>query len=215
MTWEEYYSKFYGWATSTQIKRLPYAMLNADVNPAEIVDVARDILDEKAAGRLMKRAANAGIQFTAEQILELSQCEADEGLYMILETSSCTFSQTQLDDLYFETGNDNVRRKVLEIARNQGIRFQSVCDDEKSEEITPQRKHRRPGLLSALFFGALTDKDSGKMSGLQFSVGDHVRVRYRGQEGTIIGIHGNLYMVSLKDGAYVDSYIASDLEKCW
>ena len=63
MTWEEYYSKFYGWATSTQIKRLPYAMLNADVNPAESVDVAWDILDEKAAGRLMKRAANAGIQF--------------------------------------------------------------------------------------------------------------------------------------------------------
>ena len=53
MTWEEYYSKFYGWATFTQIKRLPYAMLNAEVNPAEIVDVARDILDEKAAGRLM------------------------------------------------------------------------------------------------------------------------------------------------------------------
>ena len=51
MTWEEYYSKFYGWAISTQIKRLPYTMLNADVNPAEIVDVARDILDEKAAGR--------------------------------------------------------------------------------------------------------------------------------------------------------------------
>ena len=87
MTWEEYYSKFYGWAISTQIKRLPYAMLNADVNPAEIVDVARDILDEKAAGRLMKRAASAGIQFTAEQILELSQCEADEGLYMILKTT--------------------------------------------------------------------------------------------------------------------------------
>ena len=125
------------------------------------------------------------------------------------------FFAKQLDDLYFETGNDNVRRKVLEIARNQGIRLQSVCDDEESEEITPQRKHRHPGLLSALFFGALTDKDSGKMSGLQFSVGDHVRVRYRGQEGTIIGIHGNLYMVSLKDGAYVDSYIASDLEKCW
>ena len=64
-------------------------MLNADVNPAEIVDVARDILDEKEAGRLMKRAANAGIQFTAEQILELAQYEADEGLYMFLKTSSC------------------------------------------------------------------------------------------------------------------------------
>ncbi|WP_455488955.1 hypothetical protein [Gemmiger sp.] len=215
MTWGEYYSKFYDWATSTQIKRLPYAMLNADVNPVEIVDVARDILDGKAAGRLMKRAANAGIQFTAAQILELSESEADEGLYMILETSSCTFTQSQLDDIYFATSNDNVRRKVVEIARNQGIRLQSVCDDEESEKITPQHKHKRPGLLSALFFGALTDKDSGKMSDLQFSVGDHVRVRYRGQEGTIIGINGDLYMVSLKDGAYVDSYIASDLEKCW
>lgn len=195
MTWEEYYSKFYGWATSTQIKRLPYAMLNADVNPAEIVDVARDIMDEKAAGRLMKRAANAGIQFTAEQILELSQCEADEGLYMILKTASCTFSQTQLDDLCFETGNDNVRRKVLEIAQNQGICLQSVCDDEESEEITPQHKHKRPGLLSALFFGALTDKDSGKMSGLQFRIGDHVRVRYRGQEEQSLELMGFVYGV--------------------
>lgn len=70
MTWEEYYSKYYGWATSTQIKRLPHAMLNADVNPAEIVDVARDILDEKAAGRLMKRAANAGIQFANPKFVE-------------------------------------------------------------------------------------------------------------------------------------------------
>ena len=70
MTWEEYYSKFYGWATSTQIKRLPYAMLNADVNPAEIVDVAWDILDEKAAGHLMKRAANAGIQFANSKFVE-------------------------------------------------------------------------------------------------------------------------------------------------
>ena len=70
MTWEEYYSKFYGWATSTQIKRLPYAMLNADVNPAKIVDVARDILDEKAAGRLMKRAANAGIHFANSKFVE-------------------------------------------------------------------------------------------------------------------------------------------------
>lgn len=45
-------------------------MLNADVNPAEIVDVARDILDEKAAGRLMKRAANAGIHFANSKFVE-------------------------------------------------------------------------------------------------------------------------------------------------
>lgn len=96
-------------------------MLNADVNPAEIVDVARDILDEKATERLMKRAANAGIQFTAEQILELSQCEADEGLYMILETSSCTFSQTQLDDLYFETVMTMFAERYLKLLEIRGF----------------------------------------------------------------------------------------------
>lgn len=49
----------------------------------------------------------------------------------------------------------------------------------------------------------------------EFKVGDKVRVKYRGQEGYIIDKNGDLYMVSLKDGQYVDSYNASDLEKCW
>lgn len=49
----------------------------------------------------------------------------------------------------------------------------------------------------------------------EFKVGDKVRVKYRGQEGYIIDKNGSLYMVSLKDGQYVDSYDASQLEKCW
>ncbi len=47
----------------------------------------------------------------------------------------------------------------------------------------------------------------------KFHVGDHVRVKRRGQEGTIVDINGDLYMVSLKSGKYVDSYEASQLEK--
>jgi len=45
-----------------------------------------------------------------------------------------------------------------------------------------------------------------------FKVGDKVRVKYREQEGWITDINGDLYTVSLKNGAYVDSYEASDLE---
>lgn len=48
-----------------------------------------------------------------------------------------------------------------------------------------------------------------------FSIGDKVRVKYRGQEGYIIDINGDLYMVSINDGQYVDSYTADQLEKCW
>ena len=48
-----------------------------------------------------------------------------------------------------------------------------------------------------------------------FKIGDKVRVKYRGQEGYIIDKNGNLYMVSINNGQIVDSYSASDLEKCW
>lgn len=58
--------------------------------------------------------------------------------------------------------------------------------------------------------GFFTSSDNDK-----FKVGDKVRVKYRGQEGYIIDKNGNLYMVSLNDGQYVDSYTADQLEKCW
>ena len=49
----------------------------------------------------------------------------------------------------------------------------------------------------------------------EYKVGDKLRVKYRGQEGYIIDKNDNLYMVSLDDGRYVDSYTADQLEKCW
>ncbi len=52
-------------------------------------------------------------------------------------------------------------------------------------------------------------------SNKEFNIGDKVRVKYREQEGYIIDKNGDLYMVSINDGQYVDSYEANDLEKCW
>ena len=49
----------------------------------------------------------------------------------------------------------------------------------------------------------------------KFRVGDHVRVKYRGQEETVIDINGDLYMVSLYDGSHVDSYTENQLERAW
>lgn len=47
-----------------------------------------------------------------------------------------------------------------------------------------------------------------------FKVGDRVRVKYREEEGYIIDISESLYMVSLNNGEYVDSYSTDQLEKC-
>lgn len=49
----------------------------------------------------------------------------------------------------------------------------------------------------------------------KFKLGDKVRVKYREQEGYIISIDGNLYMVSMNEGKLVDSYYEDDLEKCY
>ena len=55
----------------------------------------------------------------------------------------------------------------------------------------------------------------GGKSNEVFNIGDKVRVKFRGQEGYIFDKNDNLYMVSLDDGRYVDSYTADQLEKCW
>lgn len=50
---------------------------------------------------------------------------------------------------------------------------------------------------------------------MRFKIDDHVRVKYRGQEGIIVDINGESIMVSLDDGTYVDYYDESQLEKIW
>ena len=55
MDWDSYYEKFYEWATSTQIKKM--SSLTSFGASAEISEVAQEYMDEKAASRLIKKAA--------------------------------------------------------------------------------------------------------------------------------------------------------------
>ena len=72
MTWDEYYEKFYDWATSTQIRRL--SALTSYGSPAEVTEVAMELCDEKAASRLINRALDAGVTFQVENIEDLNCC---------------------------------------------------------------------------------------------------------------------------------------------
>jgi hypothetical protein len=76
-------------------------------------------------------------------------------------------------------------------------------------------KQKRRGNLDCFLFSECLEKRAVPRSSSGFRVGDHVRVKYRGQEGTVVDINGNLIMVSLDDGGHVDSYDASQLEKAW
>lgn len=49
----------------------------------------------------------------------------------------------------------------------------------------------------------------------EFDIGDKVRVKYRGQEGYVIGYDGTYYQVSINNGQIVERYKASDLEEAY
>lgn len=64
------------------------------------------------------------------------------------------------------------------------------------------------GIIDLLF-------GSDENSHSKFQIGQHVRVRYSGLEGSIIDVNGNTYMVSLKDGGKIESYFEWDLESAF
>lgn len=72
MDWDTYYEKFYDWATSTQISRM--SSLTSYGASSEVAEVAQEYMDEKAASRLIKKAVAYGVQFTPDEIYDLSGC---------------------------------------------------------------------------------------------------------------------------------------------
>ena len=54
MDWDQYYEKFYAWATSTHISRM--SSLTSYSASSKVAEVAQEYMDEKAASRLTKKA---------------------------------------------------------------------------------------------------------------------------------------------------------------
>ena len=118
---------------------------------------------------------------------------------------------------------------LAELYRIKGLEVPEFLDYTDYDEApvtdmdeTVEREKQPSGFFSkiALAFGigagvhqGITNAAGTKLR--RFRVGDRVRVRYRGQEGTVIDINGDLYMVSLNDGGYVDSYTENQLERSW
>lgn len=97
MTWDEYYEKFYDWATSTQIRRL--SALTSYGSPAEVTEVAMELCDEKAASRLINRALDAGVTFQVENIEDLNCCVDTATMKRVVSSVQGTLSDEALDTL--------------------------------------------------------------------------------------------------------------------
>ena len=125
MQWEEYYDKLSDWAISTAVSRM--SMLESFGPPDEIIDAINMIgfEDKKGATRLLKKAINAGITFTGDQLSELFLICDKEVINHAFETSSLYFKTEDLDALYGFYDEE----VLIDIANKQKIQLpESLAD---------------------------------------------------------------------------------------
>ena len=164
MDWDSYYEKFYEWATSTQIKKM--SSLTSFGASAEISEVAQEYMDEKAASRLIKKAVAYGVQFTPDEIYDLSGCCDISAMNELLKSAKCTFTQEQLEDLWGAVDDEVLelvaRQNHVTVFANDENEDSSVLDEIDFDET--KQKEPKLGFFSklgmALAIGSLLDKKS-------------------------------------------------------
>lgn len=229
MIWEEYYDKYYDWADSTKIKKLSSV---DKLGPAdEVTEVMVDLTfgHEEIANRLARKAIAQKLVFKAEDIESLACAIDDELLEKLYVQSVGQYSQ---EDLGLLIGLIDDELLAAEYQR-KGYKFSEELaylkeDDETGpaddfiEEPYSDNGNKSGGLFRKLFMAFAVGSgvsqginDAARQKVHRYRIGDRVRVKYRGQEGIIIDINGDLYMVSISDGRHVDSYYENQLEKAW
>ena len=231
MTWSEYYDNYYDWSESTRIKKL--SSIESLGAPDEVTEIMVDFAfnHEDVVNRIAKKAIEQKIIFSADNIADLTNIMDENLQIQLVKQSSDHFSSSDLEKLIGLIDDD----VVVTLYKSKGYKipeeysYLDDCDDFEEDDVTEEPAEdkivdgKAPGRLFsnlAIAFGVGAGisqgiKDATRRKPKKFRVGDHVRVKYRGQEGTIVDINGNLYMVSLKGGKYVDSYEESQLEKAW
>ena len=104
-----------------------------------------------------KKAAAYGVQFTPEEIYDLSGCCNTEAMNVLLDSSKCRFTKEQLEDLYGAV-DDEVLERVA--ARNK-IRLFEDDEDEELEDETGEEEFFDEPVVSAPKIGFFTKLFAG------------------------------------------------------
>lgn len=169
MTWEAYYEKFYDWSPSTQISRM--SSLTSFGASSEVAEIAQEFIDETASSRFIKKAVAAGVQFTPEEIYDLSNCCNTAAMNLLLESSKCRFTQEQLEELDGVV-DDEILNKVA--MKNHVTLFDYDEEIEENDLSVEEEQPPKVGFFASLVFGLeianhinkkKSHKHNGKCSG--------------------------------------------------
>ena len=150
MNWETYYEKFYDWAESTQIRKL--SELSDFGPPEEIVEVIEGLMNEKAASRLARKAVEAGVQFSTEQLAELTSCCDTPTMNQLLLAAKQLFDQETLEDEFYGAVDDAVLAQVAARNRVKLFAYDEDEEDPEGDDYDPIAEEPEPKLG---FFGKL------------------------------------------------------------
>ena len=133
---------------------------------SEVAEVAQEYMDEKAASRLIKKAIAYGVQFTPDEIYDLSGCCDTSAMNELLKSAKCSFTQEQLEDLWGAADDD-----VLELVakRNHVTMFaddvvEEASIEDKADYDEPEQNEPKLGFFSKLGLAFVVGSLLGKKS---------------------------------------------------
>lgn len=146
MTWWQYYDKFYDWADSTQINRISSITDFSGAKTEEIIDAALPFAEEGPPTRLIKRALDGGVRFSAEDVLELLEWVREDFRADLAEQATTAFAEEDIDYLRTLLPEKTVRT----LARRSGISLEEESGLAE-ESPAPRREKTGPGFWGTLF----------------------------------------------------------------
>ncbi len=145
MNWATYYERFYDWSESTQINRI--SSLTDFGASEEVAEVIQPFMDGKAASRLVKKALEHGVKFSAQEVMDMIDLLDD--IPKELNTSCKThFSQEQMDILVDYDIDEDVLRAA---SKKSNVKFPFDEEDDYAEEYCPPEQPPKLGFLATLF----------------------------------------------------------------
>ncbi len=217
MKWQYFFDNIDNWDDREQLAGIAQIEDIERASGSEIIECIDNLWEDKCRSALLHKAIQHGVIFTPADAIELYELLGDQNAFLqVLPNVRGLFTQDQIEDLMYALDD----RIVSDLAVKSNL--PDPFADEYEEPVVDQKRSRRRsggsaglGILAALFGIAEGVSQSGSGVNGAFRVGDHVRVRWSGLEGTVIDASGGRYMVSMRDGRKVESYSAGELVRVW
>ena len=183
ISWDDYYERFYDWASTTQ-KNRSYNLTG--YGPAkEVFEIAPEFAydDEKFATRFIRKAMDAGVHFTPEQVLEFALYADKATLGRMALEASPSFTEDQLEEICMLIEDDDFER----LSEKAGIDIFEDPEDDWEDEDDYEEPPAKIGFFTKLMaaFGiadlagrADRSRHSGRCSGDCAHCPPHYGYRY-------------------------------------